>query len=72
MTGTAILKKVPEHLLKGLPQEDQDAIEAAVGGLVMVLGEDETGRAEIEFRDAAGDLHTIWIDPASLDERRLR
>ena len=66
--STIILKSVPEQLLDGLPHEDQVAIRAAVGQPVTLVGHNNEGRAEIEFRDAAGDLHTIWVDPASLDK----
>lgn len=67
MPNTVILKRIPDGLLEGLPAEDQAAIRAAIGQPMTVVGHDD-GRAELEFSDAAGDLHTIWIDRASLDE----
>jgi hypothetical protein len=62
-----ILKSVPEHLLDGLPDEDQVAIRAAIGKPVTLVGHDEDGRAILEFSDETGDMHTIWVDPASLE-----
>jgi hypothetical protein len=61
MPNTVILKSVPETVLNGLPDEDQAAIRAAIGKPMTIVGRDH-GRTELEFTDAAGDLHTIWID----------
>ena len=56
-----VLLSVPSTLLRGLPQEDQDAISAAVGKQVTFAGM-SYGQAELEFKDSAGDDHTIWVD----------
>ncbi|MHB8624420.1 MAG: hypothetical protein ACYC9J_15315 [Sulfuricaulis sp.] len=62
----AVLEKVSEKLLSGLPTEDQIAIKAQAGKLQTISSFDEHGYAEIEFVDAKGTLHTIWIEPACL------
>lgn len=67
--STVILKRLPEHFLDGLPADDQIAIQAAVGTPMTHVGTDQHGRAELEFRDAAGDIHTIWIDEALVTDQ---
>jgi hypothetical protein len=61
-----ILTSVPPGLLTDLPEEDQEAIRAIVGQPVTLEGYDEewkTGEAILEFTDAQGDGHTIWVKP---------
>jgi hypothetical protein len=58
-----ILLTAPDVLLRGLPKEDQQAIRAIVGRPVTLAGFNY-GQAELEFKDAAGDDHTIWVEPA--------
>jgi hypothetical protein len=55
-----ILTKAPSSLLRGLPKEDQSAIRAIVGKPVTLAGF-SYGQAELEFTDAQGDDHTIWV-----------
>ena len=71
-TRTAILKRVPDSLLKGLPSEDQDAIRNAVGTSVKVVAEDNKSwpcppeHEEVEFRE--GDvICRIWVDANDLE-----
>lgn len=66
-SNTVILKSVPKGLLDGLPDEDQTAIQAAIGKPMTVVGRDH-GRTELEFTDAAGHIHTIWIDSKDIAE----
>ena len=57
-----ILTTAPAALLRGLPKEDQKAIQAIVGQPVTFAGF-SYGQAELEFKDARGDDHTIWVEP---------
>lgn len=60
--GLAVkLRGVPRELLFGLPKEDQAAITLAVGTTVTLIGL-IAGQAEVEFRDRAGNFHTLWVD----------
>ena len=52
------------EFLDDLPEEDQVAINAAIGKPVLFNELDEHGRAELEFRDSKGIKHLIWLDPA--------
>lgn len=56
-----ILVNAPASLLRGLPKEDQKAIKSIVGRPVTLAGF-SYGQAELEFIDAAGDEHTIWVE----------
>ena len=56
-----ILTGLPRGFLDDLPAEDQLAISKAVGKRVRLEGYDADGRAELMFRDAEGNLHTIWV-----------
>lgn len=58
----AVLLRRPDWL-PTLPADDRIAIEEAVGGAVRLVGY-QYGDAEIEFRDASGAWHTIWVDPS--------
>lgn len=65
------LTGVPEGLLRGLPNDDQAAITAAIGQPVMVSDEPADfvpqGTSEVLFQ--IGDsLHTIWLEPFWLAE----
>lgn len=58
-----ILTVAPASLLRGLPKEDQKAIRSMVGQPVTLAGF-SYGQAELEFTDAQGDDHTIWVETA--------
>jgi hypothetical protein len=58
-----ILTAAPASLLRGLPEEDQNAIRSIVGQPVVLAGF-SYGQAELEFKDAQGDDHTIWVETA--------
>jgi hypothetical protein len=55
------IERIPESLLRGLPKEDQQAIESCRGKSFAIAGFNSSGEAEIEFEDASNDRHTIWI-----------
>ena len=61
--STVVLTSVPAGLLDGLPQSDQDAITAIVGLAVRLVDYDSVGRAELEFTDKRGDIHSIYVRP---------
>lgn len=52
-----ILVSLPPDLLEGLPQEDQDAIQAVVGQPVEL----DDIEAVLHFIDSTGDHHMIWV-----------
>ena len=56
-----ILTSAPPSLLRGLPREDQTAIQSIVGQPVTLAGF-SYGQAELEFTDSGGDDHTIWVE----------
>lgn len=58
-----ILKEYPFGLLDGLPTEDQGAISAIIGKPVRLNDYDDDGRTEIEFADADGVIHFVFVSP---------
>jgi hypothetical protein len=58
---TVVLRELPQGLLDGLPEEDQRAISEVVGKPVRLNEYDEAGRAELEFIDAEGQIHFIYV-----------
>ena len=56
-----VLSEIPPGLLDDLPVEDQTAIAEAVGTPIRVNGYDEDGRAELEFRDRDGIIHSVYV-----------
>jgi hypothetical protein len=63
-----VLRDVPDQLLDGLPEEEQKAIRAQKNRTLKVVAFDESGYAELEFTDAGGMLHTIWVEPRCLEK----
>lgn len=63
---SVILIEIPDALVANLPPEDQEAIRAQKGNSLTIEGFDDWGNGELEFIDARGHLHTIWIAPAAL------
>lgn len=53
---------IPASLPAGLPIEDQLAIKAQLGKLLVVESIREAGELELEFFDADGNPHTIWLE----------
>jgi hypothetical protein len=62
MSQKVILKALPPGFLDDLPIEDREAISKAVGRPITLNGY-EDGRAELEFVDMEGVIHTIYVDP---------
>jgi hypothetical protein len=60
---TVVLMAVPLGMLDDLPSEDQQAIKEIVGKPILLTQFDEDGRAELEFRDANGNFHTLYVSP---------
>ena len=58
---SVILTTAPATLLRGLPKEDQKAIRSIVGEPVILAGF-SYGQAELEFKDARRDDHTVWVE----------
>ena len=56
-----ILTTAPPAVFRGLPREDQKAIQSIIGQPVVLAGF-SYGQAEVEFTDSQGDEHTIWVD----------
>jgi hypothetical protein len=63
---SVVLTEAPFGLLEGLPREDQRAISEAVGKPIRLIGFDDDGRAELEFRDSDGVIHFIYINPNAI------
>jgi hypothetical protein len=63
---TVVLTRIPEGLLDGLPTEDQEAISAAVGKPLKLNEYDDDGLAELEFTDAQGVIHFIFVDASAI------
>lgn len=62
--STVRLLSAPAELLRGLPQEDQAAIEwAAKEGQLTIVGHDRFGNVELEFDDPSGTTHFIFVNP---------
>jgi hypothetical protein len=57
-----VLNTLPPALLYDLPEEDQAAIISIIGQPVTFAGY-SFGQAELEFVDAAGDGHSVWVEP---------
>ncbi len=58
-----VLIEVPLGLLDDLPTEDQEAISNIVGKPVVLNEYDDDRRAELEFKDANGNSHLIYVRP---------
>jgi len=52
---------IPPELPQGLPEEDQEAINAQKGKILVVQEVNENSYAELEFTDTSGQIHTIWL-----------
>jgi hypothetical protein len=63
MGQNVVLKALPPGFLNNLPVEDQQAISKAVGKPMTFNGYEDDGRAELEFLDAEGVVHFIYVDP---------
>jgi hypothetical protein len=61
-----ILWQAVPRLLEGLPSADQKAIAEVVGKPILFVRYDETGRAELEFTDGLGEIHSIYVSPEAI------
>ena len=59
---SVVLTGIPLGLLGGLPSEGQTAITEVVRKQVLPVGY-EDGRAELEFTDKHGTIHSIFVNP---------
>jgi hypothetical protein len=66
---TVEIKEIPMELVKGLPDEDQEAIRAKLGATVVIVGFDVHGNAELEFVEAQDQFRTIWVETRCLMRR---
>lgn len=70
----ALLKSMPDDLLRGLPEADVAVICAAVGKPVCVVAEHDAslatlpGTEEVEFFAEDGTIRTIWVRRDHLEE----
>ena len=58
-----ILRECPAGLVDDLPAADQQAISAIIGKLVRLNKYEDDGRAELEFTDADGVIHFLFLSP---------
>jgi hypothetical protein len=63
MSQQVVLKALPQGFMDDLPAEDQEAISKAVGKPITLKGYEDDRRAELEFADTKGVIHTIYVDP---------
>ena len=64
-----IVTALPQGFIDDLTDEDQRALIDVIGRPVVLRGHDEDGKAEIEFTDQEGTLHTIYLDPKFIKYR---
>jgi len=58
-----VVGTLPPNWLDHLPEIDQHAVSAVIGKPILLLGYDNDGRAELEFIDSEGIIHTIFVNP---------
>ena len=58
-----VLRRLPPNWLDDLPETDQHTISAVIAKPILLLGDDDDGRAELEFIDSEGVIHTIFVNP---------
>jgi hypothetical protein len=63
---TVVLTEIPPGFLDDLPTEDQQAVKEVVGKPILLNEYDDNGRAELEFADASGVVHLIYVNPSVL------
>jgi hypothetical protein len=61
--AAVVLTGMPPGLLDRLPEDDQAAISEIVGKRIFLVGYDDDGRAELEFKDHEGIIHFIYVPP---------
>jgi hypothetical protein len=63
---TVVLGELPQGLLDGLSEEDQQAISEIVGKPIRLIDYDNDGRAELEFTDRSGAIHFIYVSEQAI------
>jgi hypothetical protein len=63
-----LLKGLPKGFLANLPASDKRAISTMIGRRVLLVAYDADDRAELEFVDAKGVIHYIYVDPRFISE----
>jgi hypothetical protein len=58
---TVVLTEIPSGFLDDLPTEDQQAVKEVLGKPILLKEYDDNGRAELEFTDASGVVHFIYV-----------
>jgi hypothetical protein len=61
---TVKLLDIPLGLLLGRTESEQNALREAIGNRHLVQSYNQHGKIELEFYDARGIPHTIFINPA--------
>lgn len=56
-----VVERLPERFLDDLPKFDQKAILSIIDKPLCVVGVDDD-RVELEFKDARGNTHWIYLD----------
>jgi hypothetical protein len=61
-----LLVSIPTGLLSNLPTEDQAVIAAVVGKSVRLMNYCNDGRAELQFTDAHGIIHFLYVETTNI------
>jgi hypothetical protein len=62
-----ILRECPAGFADDLPASDQQAVLAIIGKPVFLNKYEDDGRAELEFTDADGVIHFLFVGPEFID-----
>ena len=65
-----VLKELPSGFLDDLPAADKRAICSMIGGPILLKGYDGSQRAELEFTEAEGVHHFIYVHPKFIEARQ--
>jgi hypothetical protein len=61
---TVKLVDIPLELFLGLSESEQKTLRAEIGKMHLIQSANQLGKLELEFFDARGISHTIFIRPA--------
>ena len=61
---TVQLVDIPLELLLGLTESEQNIIRAEIGKMHLIQSANQHGKLKLEFFDARGISHTIFIRPS--------
>ena len=69
LNGDAVkLVKISGALIDGLPESDVTAIENQINKIMVIQSFSEHGHVELEFTDADGNMHSIWVNPKDIQK----